>query len=251
MKKFAIAIGVLFVLVLAVIGGGVYYTLSSLDGLVKSAIEKYGSEMTGCRVRVGSVEILLMEGSGTIRNLRVANPSGFSDADAFELGEITLDIDVESLTKSPIVLDRIVIAKPQVVFEVDANGQTNIQAIQKNLERYSPPSGSTSSSGGEAGAGTDVKLRITRFRFDEGRVAADTSAVGGKKYELALPAIDRKDVGGRSGATGAEIGQEIMTAYSTRIAKVVASQQLDRLLDEKVGGEEGEAAKKLLKKFMK
>ena len=72
-----IALGLAVVVIIGV-GYGAYYLLSNLDSIVKSAIEQYGSEITGTRVRVGSVKITLTEGRGTIRGLRVGNPSGFS-----------------------------------------------------------------------------------------------------------------------------------------------------------------------------
>ena len=48
-----------------------------------------------------------------------------------------------------------------------------------------------------------------------------------------------------------EIGQAIMTAYTAKVVKLLAAQQLDRLIDDKLGGEAGEAAKGLLKLFSK
>jgi uncharacterized protein involved in outer membrane biogenesis len=248
LKKVAITLAVLLVVLIA---GGVYYTLSSLDGLVESAIEKYGSEMTGCRVRVGSVEIRLAEGRGTIRDVRVSNPAGFSSADAFALGEITLDIDLESVTKSPIVLDAVVISKPDAVFEINADGKTNMQVILDNLDRYSAPGEDTGTAPSGADPASDLLIRITRFTFEQGDVAADTRAVGGKQFEVPLPPLEMKGVGGRSGASGAEIGQTIMTAYTAKVVKLLAAQQLDQLIDDKLGGEAGEAAKQLLKVFSK
>jgi len=75
MKKVLIALGVVVVL----IGGGLVLLLSNLDGLVKTAIETYGSEAVGSQVSVGSVELNLTEGSAAIYDFSVANPPGFSD----------------------------------------------------------------------------------------------------------------------------------------------------------------------------
>ena len=60
----AVAIGVALVGALLL-----YAVVSTLDTLVARAIESYGSAMTGTAVRVGSVNIDLAEGSGTIRGL--------------------------------------------------------------------------------------------------------------------------------------------------------------------------------------
>jgi hypothetical protein len=54
-------------------------------------------------------------------------------------------------------------------------------------------------------------------------------------------------LGGTRGATGAELGKTAMSAYTQKVLKAVASSQLDRVIDEKLGGTEAEAAKKLLR----
>lgn len=233
---------VLAVVALAVVGVAVALTLlvSNLDSIVEAAIEKYGSEMTGTAVRVGGVAIEISTGKGTIRDLTIANPAGFESAHAFRLGEITLDIDVGSIaTREPVVIDAIVIRAPEVTYEVNASGRTNLAAIQANLQRYR---GDT----GEA-AGDATPLKIERFVFEEGRVSARTSAVGGKDATVALPPLRMTGLGGTRGATGAELGKAVLSAYTQNVLKAVASSQLDRVLDEKLGGREAEAAKKLLR----
>ncbi len=74
LKKIAIALVVLVVL----IAGVTYYFLSNLDGYIKTAMEKYGSEATQAEVKVGGVKIGLKDGSGQITNLTIGNPKGFT-----------------------------------------------------------------------------------------------------------------------------------------------------------------------------
>ena len=76
-----------FVLIIIfVIGGGVYYVLNNLDDLVKAAIEKYGSEATQTAVRVDRVKINLVDGAGGISGLTIANSNSFTMPNAFSLG---------------------------------------------------------------------------------------------------------------------------------------------------------------------
>lgn len=109
MKK--ILIGVAVVIVLA-IGVAFYLTLSNIDTLVKHIIETQGSQATLTKVRVKSVHIELTKGSGTIQGLTVANPPGFSQPDAFTLGEIATRIDIDSLIHQPYVIDTIAVRAP-------------------------------------------------------------------------------------------------------------------------------------------
>ena len=104
MKKAILA--VLVILVLAV-AGGVYYITSNLDHLVKAAIEKYGSQATHTAVKVDNVLIKLTEGSATINGVTVRNPAGFSLPNAFSLGQIATDIDIDKTNKDLVAIELI------------------------------------------------------------------------------------------------------------------------------------------------
>ena len=116
MKK--VVLGAILVLLIT-IGFGVYYLLSNLDSLVKSAIETYGSEATQTSVRVDNVKIVLQDGSGTIRGLTIGNPKGFATPNAFSLGEIATQIDLKSLSEDVPVIEHITIRAPEVFFELN------------------------------------------------------------------------------------------------------------------------------------
>ena len=247
-----IVLGIAAVVVIGV-GYGAYYLLSNLDSIVKSAIEQYGSEITGTRVRVGSVKIALTEGRGTIRGLRVGNPSGFSSNDAFSLGEITLDLDPGSITKSPIVVETLTIAAPQVRYEMAANAKSNFDAILANIKKYQGSSGGQPAA--EESGGEPLKLKVQKFTFQDGEVDIDVTALAGagKATSVMLPALTMKNLGGKSGAPPADIGAEVMRKYSEKIVAAVAKQQLQsragKLLEDQ--GEVGSAAKKLLDSVFK
>ncbi len=199
----------------------------SLDGIVKGVIEDVGSDLLRTTVSVGSVSIDLREGRGTIRNLRVANPEGFSNADAFSLGEITLDIDLGSLTGSPIVLDEVRVGSPEALAEATAVG-LNLDVLRRNAEKGS--SGGEASAGGgansgDAGSAEATRFRIRRFTFDGGKAKSDTTGLGGKVQEIEIPGISLSDVGGASGDTAAGIGKTILSRWLANIAKAAARAQ--------------------------
>ncbi len=252
MKLKPIVLGLAVVVVIGV-GYGAYYLLSNLDSIVKSAIEQYGSEITGTRVRVGSVKITLTEGRGTIRGLRVGNPSGFSSNDVFSLGEITLDLDTGSITESPVVIETLTIAAPQVRYEMSANAKSNLDAILANVKKYQGGGGgqpAAEESGGEA-----LKLKVQKFTFQDGKIDVDVTALAGagKDTSVALPALTMKNLGGKSGAPPGDIGAEVIRKYSEKIVAAVAKQQLQsgagKLLENQ--GEAGAAAKQLLDRVFK
>jgi hypothetical protein len=250
MKLKTVVLGVAAV-VLVVGAFGVYYLVVSLDEIVRTAIEDYGSEIMGTSVQVSSASLQLREGKGAIRGLRVANPDGFPSGDSVSFGEIALDIDVGSLTsRDPIVITLIDVAEPSVSLVTDAQGRTNLQAIQDNTARYSGGGGG----GGGAAAESEeppTRLAIRKFAVEGGMLAADLTAVGGKRVEAKLPALRLSDLGGDQGGTPGEIGAAVAGAFVTNTLTAVArsqiDDQLDRLIDDKLGGSAGQAAKDVVK----
>ena len=150
MKK--IALGAVLVLLLT-IGFGVYYLLSNLDSLVKTAIETYGSEATQTSVRVASVKIELTDGSGAIRGLTVGNPQGFGAKQAFSLGEIATQVNLKSLSEEVTVIEQITVRAPEVFFELNAAGKNNLAKLKENLSTGRSGDRSCCSAGGCSAGG--------------------------------------------------------------------------------------------------
>jgi hypothetical protein len=113
MKKLAAAL----LVVVAVIGAGVFWLTGNIDGLIEKAIEKYGSAMTQAKVSVGAVKIAPADGKGIISDLVIGNPAGFKTAHAMKVSRIEVDIDITSLTKDVIVIRRIAIIAPDMSYE--------------------------------------------------------------------------------------------------------------------------------------
>lgn len=232
---------------LIAIGLGGYYLYSNLEVLVKQAIELAGSEAAGVAVRVDRVELDLQAGRASIFGLSVANPPGFEGAEAFSLGEITVDIDLESLAdQSPIVLDEVRIESPVIYFELNAARKSNLEVL-----------GESASGGSEAGtsdATTDspeppLRLRIRKLRFAGGRVEADTRALGGNRIEATLATATLSNVGGTNGATGSEIGSIVVEELGRQTVLAIGQAQLDTFLKDQIGDDGAKAIKGLLNVF--
>ncbi len=131
--KRAIAIG--GVALLVIIAGAVVVLWSSLDSVVRAAVEKVGSEVTGTKVTLAEVEISPTSGSGALRRFKVTNPSGFSSGDAFRFDEVTVRIDVATLASDPVIIEEIVIRKPEILYEI-AGQASNLQTIKRNADAH-------------------------------------------------------------------------------------------------------------------
>lgn len=229
MRKIALIGGgaVALVVVLAV-GVGVFL-YSSLDSLVKKAIETVGTEVAGVPVSVSEVQIKLGEGKASIKGLSVGNPKGFTAPHAFRLGEIAIALDTGSVTGNPIVIKDISVASPEVTYETGAQG-SNIDAIQRNIAAKSggggksEPAASSSSDGGK-------KLVIDRLALTGGTLKMATPIPGAqasaKLGDIVLTGIGRS----QGGASSAQVAEQVLGALTKGALKSVQNLGIGNLVD--------------------
>lgn len=227
---------------IAMIGGGVIvvvaalviFLYSSMDGLVKKAIETVGSDVAGVPVTVSEVKIALTDGKASIKGLTVGNPKGFTSAHAFRLGEISVTIDAGSVTGNPIVIKDITVASPEVTVELGAQG-SNLDAIQRNLAGKGGGAKTESASNG----GADKKLVIDRLALTNGTVNL-ASPIPGAKTSAKLGDIVLTGIGRKSGgASAAEVAEMVLNSLVKASAKTVQSMGIGSLVDgvsDKAGG---------------
>jgi hypothetical protein len=244
MLKWLLGIGLVVLIAFGMAG---YYLYSNLDLFVEQAIEQIGSEAVGVAVRVDRVELDLAAGRASVFGLSVANPEGFEAAQAFTLAEITVALDLESLRdQAPIVLDELRIESPVVFYELNSANESNLQILGENASRGSD-AGATDEAVGEPEP--PLRLRIRKIRFADGRVDADTRAIGGIQMEAKLVTATLTDVGGPNGATGAEIGSILVEELGRQTVLAIGKAQLDKIMKSQLGDEGSKAAKKLLNVF--
>jgi len=214
------------------IGGGliviaivaiVAFVFSNLDSLVKTAVETFGSDITGARVTLSKVEISTTDGKGKLTGLTLGNPKGFETSHAVKVGAASVQIDVATITKDTVVIKEVRITAPDVIFE-HGGGGSNFDAIQKNVEKF------TGSSGGGTGgktsdkSGDGPKLIIENFIITGGTVNVSASVLAGKRVTVPLPNIHLRDIGKKSkGATAGEVAEQVLAAISGGAGSAVAT----------------------------
>jgi uncharacterized protein involved in outer membrane biogenesis len=202
---------------------GVYFLYSNLGTLVKAAIERYGSQATQAQVRVDSVTLSLTSGSGAISGVVIGNPAGFSTPSAFELGTISLQLDIATLNQTPVVIKEIVIAAPRITYERGAS-TGNLETIRDNVRRYAGADAagapSRPSSGSAPSDGETRKVVIENLYVRDGQVAVTATALQGRTLSSRLPAIHLRDIGkDKGGATPVEVAQRVIGAIADEAAK--------------------------------
>jgi|AGTN01.1.fsa_nt_gi hypothetical protein len=229
MRKVAV-IGGGVIAVLVVIGVGLaVFVFSSLDSLVKKAIEQVGSEVAGVPVSVGGVKIALTEGKATLTGLEVGNPKGFKTDSLFKLKEITVAIDTGTITANPVVIKEILVSAPEVTVELGSEGSSNLEVLQRNLAGpASAPSSSASKPGDEK---SDRKLVIDRLALLGGTVNLATPIPGaqasGRLGDIVLTGLGRNS----GGATSAQVAEKVLEALVKASTKTVQNMGVGALVD--------------------
>jgi hypothetical protein len=203
------------VAVVLIVGIAAHYLLSNLDHLVVAAVEKYGSEATGTKVRLHGAKIKLTDGEGALEGLSVANPSGFSASDAVTVGLIDVRIDPASVTKTdgPIVIKEVDVDAPAIDYEMTSGGGNNLNTLKANAAAHAPQDKNGGSGGDQGKQGR--KVIISDLYIRKGMIQISHPLLQGKTISAPLPTIHLHDVGKASnGATEKEVAQQIAEAVT-------------------------------------
>jgi hypothetical protein len=240
-RTIGISVGAISVIIVV----AVVYLLSSLDALVAEAIRKYGTQVTRTTVDVSSVKIDIKGGAGSIDQLTIANPKGFSSPHIFTLGNISTAIDIASVNKDPIVIKQILVKKPDVFYEINEAGASNLKELQKNIEQ------STANAGGDTKEKSDSsapRLVIHELVIEGGRIDANIAALD-KPLAANLPRIHLTGIGEKSGGvTGAEVAEQVIKAIIAKVGPEIAKLGVEKYVGKSLDEAKALATKKLEEK---
>lgn len=216
MKKALLPIALILA---AAIGGALYWLSGNMGPLVRDAIAKFGSEMTGAPVRVEQVDISLADGQSMLHGLSIGNPAGFKTAYALKAERIEFVVDPASVAKDVIVVKKIAVIAPDIIYE-KSGALTNFDAIQKNIAAYLGASKNTESG---------KKLIVEEFTMRNANTEASAAFMRGKTVSVSLPDIVLHDIGkSKGGVTPGELGREIIGAVKRKLTRTVSFDRLMR-----------------------
>jgi len=181
-----------------------------LDGAVKRAIETFGPMLAKVEVKLDSVSLSLVSGSGTLKGLVVGNPEGFKAPSAIQVGTASLALQPGSVFADKVVIKSIELQAPEITFETDLKGN-NLSKIVANLQAATggrEPSGAQPKS-----AKAGKKLEVDDFLIRGAKLHVSVSALGGQSATVSLPEIHLAELGkGPDGITAAELTQRVFQA---------------------------------------
>jgi len=215
MKRWAIGIAV----ILAILAGGAYWLYSSLDFVVKTAIERFGPNIAGVPVTVREVQLSATDGRGTLRGIAIGNPPGYSAPHAVRVGRIAIGFEPASLGRDVVVIRDILVDAPEIAYELKG-GSNNLEAIQKNIEAYVKRSGGDGGGGAGSSRPGGRRYLIGRITLRAARVTMTNPLLKGGGITFDLPDVDLRDLGKRSGGvSAAQAARQVTAALVSRIAQ--------------------------------
>ncbi|ABA57485.1 hypothetical protein [Nitrosococcus oceani] len=194
---------------IAIVSVALIYAWFSLNGLIKAAIERYGTQITQTRVQISTVKIAPTAGGGTISRLTISNPPGFSSSSLIALDTISIKIDASTLRQNPIIIKEIIFHSPQVFFEISLSGKSNIGVLRKNIVTAGEFIPLRLKQTGKK----EIKLVIQRLTIEEGQIHAAISGLEGRQLTGKLPRLELTDIGNEKGGfSPKEMAEEIIAA---------------------------------------
>lgn len=247
--KVGLAVVVLIAIFVAI---SVFYVANNLNGLVKQAVEQVGSDTLKTAVTLDAVDINLTEARATLSGLRIANPEPFAQPFIFEMGDITVDLELQALAEKLVDIKEVRIDAAKVVAEQKAL-TTNVQALLDNLQSSGQAAPAEQPSG-DSSAVADIRIKIQSFKFLDSSTTLATEKWGDR--DVNVPDIVLSDVGGAKGLPPEALAQAIITPIIQQLKDAVKERLEDLLEDEakekakeKLGEKEDELKAKLKDKL--
>jgi hypothetical protein len=227
MKKLIfIGLGAIVIIVAVV----VFVGLSNLGPIIKKAVNTYGPKITKTELHVADVGVSILSTEAKISDFFLGNPKGFKTPSAAKVSAIYVNVDEKSLTKNPIIIDRIEVNSPEINYEKKGKVD-NFQSILNNVNKVTASEKSSKKSSQDQGPGK--KLIIRDFIITDGKVnvALTIYGLGEKEINVPLPDIHLKDIGKeKNGASAAEVSKQIFDALYRKITSGAVTDSINEQL---------------------
>ncbi len=196
------------------------------DAIIKAAVVNIGSAVTGTKVEMDSFSSSF-GGTVELSGFRVANPEGYQQPYAFQVGRVRVAVDIGSLFSDKIEVKEVLIEGTRANYELKLDGSSNLTDIQKNIEAFSgesdtPDDGTkeTPESAPEESEAAKKKVVIRLVRI-EGTELSVSSKLLNTDVPLPVPPITLENLGeGKSfGETLNEFTAKVLMSLSTALSE--------------------------------
>ena len=101
MKKFLVRSLIILIILIVLAALGVHFFL---DKIVKREVEAVGPRVTKVDVKLETVNLMLLSGSGKIKGLMVGNPPGYKTAQAIKVDSASLALQPQSILADKVII---------------------------------------------------------------------------------------------------------------------------------------------------
>ena len=226
--------------------------LVTLDSRVQENLAQTLTNLAGVPVSIASVDLSLLSGKGEITGLVVANPKGYSNKTAFEMGLVSLDLDVFSALTQPLVISTLVIEKPTVNLEVRDDLQSNLQEIigtstkrmkvagetKQEKEQPEPDASDPETDESAESDSTEKEEKREHFRIAVRKLEIrDTRLIASRgldSWEDTIDLVDMENVGGDKGYSITELGIVVTRELTGHVLAQAAKRSLTDMVEDAV-----------------
>ncbi len=224
---------IVIIALMALLAGGAFWFIAggALNDLIKAKIEQVGKQITEQSVTVKSVDIKLFKGAGTIKGVALSNPQKYKANSLFSLNEVTLDINLESLTTDIIIIDKIIIESPEVIVEFTKTGGSNLQDIISTMNKNLIKSTTDKKSVEPVTNTVEAIIKVKQFILAGVALTVDLTELGNKVHRKTLTDINLINIGGDTGLPVSQLGAELLKQTLSSILKQVKKEQRKQIKD--------------------
>ncbi|MBQ4471629.1 MAG: AsmA family protein [Alphaproteobacteria bacterium] len=220
---------VLLLIILAVVA---YFCAGKL---IQHFAPEFISQVTQTETALGDVDISLFSGRVGLNNLTIGSPAGFKNKNIFELGKVAVQFDPKSVFTDKIVINNVQVSGLNVASEVATNGETNIQRLMKNIEKFSAsdapaqkqpaakPTEQQKATADSEGPAVVIKdLTIDNSSLNLALAGLPEIVGSGVGASIPLPEIHMQNIGENKKQSFADTMVQILTAVNVESAKATA-----------------------------
>jgi uncharacterized protein involved in outer membrane biogenesis len=154
--------------VVAVVIGALFVLGLFKDQVLKFAVAKGTSQVTGAPVRIDSFSLGILNQSVRIKGFKLYNPKGFPDGVLLEFSEISVKCDIPALLKGKLHIPAITVNMKEMTVIKNEEGQLNVDSlkfVQKAEEMKKPAEDK-----GEKAPAKEIAMQIDKLFLNVGRV---------------------------------------------------------------------------------
>jgi hypothetical protein len=207
---------ILVVVLVLVAVGGLYF---GLNAIVKSAVEKEGTEQLKVQTTLGGVSLDLFNGSVGMDSFALGSPSGFTAPQMFAVNKTSFDSGgISNLRGDPIHVASIAIEGPVLVIE--QSGTTlNFKKLIDGLPSSPSTKSPTPSTPPPASETKETRFKIDSLKITNAEVKIQSDIPGlTKPLDLKIPDCSMDNIGNENG-NGIALKDLIVTVITKMVAE--------------------------------